>query len=107
MIESEQQIEKVIDQYVKYFKKKNQISKISEVKKILSSSRYNVFLDNIFYHFNSQVNMQENCRLDPKVYKKAEKAIDIFWEKLLGPKIKKEFESELISQCFSCKIRKD
>jgi len=107
MIEIEQQIEKVIDQYVKYFKKKNQISKISEVEKILSSSRYNVFLDNIFYHYNSQVDMQEKCRLDPKVYKRAEKAIDEFWERLLGSEIKKEFESELISKCLSCKIRKD
>jgi len=57
-----------IESYVKFFKKKRkfQISSIEGIKNILNSQKYDDFIEKLYKHHNSKVQLKENIRLSPK-----------------------------------------
>ena len=59
-----------IESYVEFFKKKRkfQISSIEGIKNILNSQKYNDFIEKLYKHYNSKVQLKENIRLSPKCY---------------------------------------
>jgi len=87
------------ESYVEFFKKKRkfQISSIEGIKNILNSQKYYDFIEKLYKHYNSKVQLKENIRLSPKCYHEVNQNIDYFWELLLGNKSINEF----ISKCNS------
>ena len=77
-----------IESYVKFFKKKRkfQISSINGIKNILNSQKYDDFIEKLYKHHNSKVQLKENIRLSPKCYHEVNQKIDCFWELLLSNK---------------------
>ncbi len=86
-----------IESYVEFFKKKRkfQISSVKGIKNILNSQEYDDFIEKLYKHHNSKVQLKENIRLSPKCYHEVNQKIDYFWELLLGNKSINEF----ISKC--------
>lgn len=85
-----------IENYVEFFKKKRkfQISCIKGIKNILNSQKYDDFIEKLYKHHNSKVQLKENIRLSPKCYHEVNQKIDYFWELLLGNKSINEFISK-------------
>ena len=82
-----------IESYVEFFKKKRkfQISSIEGIKNILHSQKYYDFIEKLYKHYNTKVQLKENIRLSPKCYHEVNQNIDYFWERLLGNKSISDF----------------
>ena len=87
---------KEIESYIEFFKKKKkfQISSIKGIKNILNSQKYDDFIEKLYKHHNSKVQLKENIRLSPKCNQEVNQKIDYFWELLLGNKSINEFISK-------------
>lgn len=82
-------LEKEIEKYVIYFKKKRNLDTLNteEVNKVLISQKYFEFIDNVYEYFNSKKGLDKennNERLAIECYLDADEAINHFWKKLLG-----------------------
>ena len=85
-----------IENIVEFFKKKRkfQISSVEGIKNILNSQKYDDFIEKLYKHHNSKVQLNEKIRLSPRCYHEVNQKIDYFWEFLLGNKSINEFISK-------------
>jgi uncharacterized radical SAM superfamily Fe-S cluster-containing enzyme len=83
----------IILDYVKYFKKKTKRN--LEVTMILNSEKYTDLINKIYQYYNKQSQFSGDARLSPDCYMDADKAIDYFWEILLGTKLPEHLKFNL------------
>lgn len=80
----------IVMEYVTHFKKQQKGS--IEVYSILNSKQYSEFINKVYQYYNKIIHYEGNARLSPKCYIDADKAIDYFWELLMGTRQPTEIE---------------
>ncbi|TXT61969.1 MAG: hypothetical protein BAJALOKI1v1_1060004 [Promethearchaeota archaeon] len=86
-----------IQDYLAYFKKKYVQFNQEEIDQILTSDKYFKFINMVYDYFNSNVASNNNGkeRLSIECYIDAEETINKFWLKLLGNKLNENIKSYL------------